>query len=84
LSQGYISSVWAISGYTWQYLTTPNHIKPTWYQWVLFGTANTSSIIVITIPVQSWYHHDTVLTVLCLSGFTMILILVIFKKKNDA
>jgi hypothetical protein len=44
-----------------------------------FGIANTSSIVSYMGPIFSWYWHDTVLTVLCLSGNVTTLILAILK-----
>ncbi len=47
---------------------------------VSVGIDNTVSIITNTIPVSSWYHHDRVLTVFCLSSIIIAPILVIFTK----
>jgi hypothetical protein len=34
----------------------------------VIGIDNTTSIIANTIQVSPWYHHNTVLTILCLPG----------------
>jgi len=44
--------------------------------------AKASSIAANMIPVSWRYHHDMVLTVFCLSGIVMVLILVIFAKPS--
>ncbi len=63
-----------------QYLALDNSTLQIWNLLVLFGITKTSSITGYIIPVSSRYCHDTVLTVLCLSGIITILILVILKK----
>jgi hypothetical protein len=59
-------------------LPIPSNIKQIWYHLVSLGNDKTSSIIANMIPVSSWYHHDVVLVVFCLSGIIMVLILAIF------
>ncbi len=47
---------------------------------VSVGTDNTLSTIANMIPASSWYHHNMVLMVLCLSVIVIVLILAIFTK----
>ena len=51
-----------------------------WHSLVPFGIANASSTVGNTRPVSTWYCHDMILTVLCLSSIITILILAIFIK----
>ncbi len=41
-----------------------------------------SNIITNMIPVSSWYHHNTVMTVFCLSGIITVPILANFTKPS--
>jgi hypothetical protein len=56
----------------------PNKLGIGWY--LLVSTVH--QISSLTIPVLPWYDHSTVLTVFCLSGITLVLILPFFIKPS--
>ncbi len=66
----------------YQLITIPNNTWQTWYRLVSAGIAKASSIAANTIPVSWRYHHDTVLTVFCLSGIVTVPVLAIFTKPS--
>ncbi len=81
---------------TWQYQVVPDntfiirintnnfkqYLIPNKLGIGLYHLVLTSSIVTNMIPILSWYCHNMVLKVLCLSGIVTILILAIFRRPS--